>query len=849
MRLKAKRSASGSNHRSRARRGVLSLALAATALIALAFAASAQAVTYEPGTELITVQQTSSVAVDQSSGDVYAGSVVGASAPFALYNGEEGGVKLFNSAGAEQSCALSPAPFHPDGLAVDPESGELHVLNITQNTAASEARVYPAGCGAELPATTGTADTHGSTELTNVSTTHELLAGQAIEGEGIPVASGTAEATAYSKTLKNVSGVSGNLVVGQRVTGSGISGNATIAKCFESEAEVPSCPASTDEIELSAISWATGSVTFTARTTVAKVEGSEVELSNAAEESKTGAEIEGMAWQSTIQQTSFPTPQPAVDSSGNLLIPSYQNNALGKFSPWGAEAVEGGFPVSADRPAGAALDAAGNVYVTNSGASTSFSCANTANGRLTKLNAEGEELPEGGPIGPESVFAGLSENATTVAVDKSTGNVYVGVGCQATEGNEFKVEEYGPGGTKLAEFGSGFGAGNISIANHLAVEEASGTVYAADPGNFSVKVYEDESAKKTLATSVSGSEPGEVQCNMTGNACLPEYDEGQEVIVEATGENFEEWNGGTGSAEACNGSTETSCTFTLEADSAVNAAYGAGTPKQPLTARINQGSGTLVSNPAGIECSGAAITECSEEFEEGAEVTLTASPAAGYRLNTWNCASGAGTVNGRQCTVTMSEAREVRANFVPVYDLTVSKTEGSLPGLVAMNPPGDSCLYNCQTITQAYKTGAEVTLSANSYGHKHLVEFTGGTGAATACDATTECTVTIGTEDSSVEAVFGFDAKSTLSLEKAGGGTASIRAPSGFKCRSICLTASATYWQSPPEEVTVYWELEPGTSSLEWTSGAGTCTGTKTAVSGSCKVTMDEAHELVATLE
>ena len=270
---------------------------------------------------------------------------------------------------------------------------------------------------------------------------------------------------------------------------------------------------------------------------------------------------------------------------------------------------------------------------------------------------------------------------------------------------------------------------------------------------------------------------------------------------------------------------------------------------QPLTARINQGSGTLVSNPAGIECSGAAITECTEEFEEGEEVTLTASPAAGYRLNTWNCASGAGTVNGRQCTVTMSEAREVRANFVPVYDLTVSKTEGSLPGLVAMNPPGDSCLYNCQTITQAYKTGAEVTLSANSYGHKHLVEFTGGTGAATACDGTTECTVTIGTEDSSVEAVFGFDAKSTLSLEKTGGGTASIRAPSGFKCRSICLTASATYWQSPPEEVTVYWELEPGTSSLEWTSGAGTCTGTKTAVSGSCKVTMDEAHELVATLE
>ena len=39
-------------------------------------------------------------------------------------------------------------------------------------------------------------------------------------------------------------------------------------------------------------------------------------------------------------------------------------------------------------------------------------------------------------------------------------------------------------------------------------------------------------------------------------------------------------------------------------------AEGGGEPEQPLTLKINEGSGTVVSNPAGIECTGESGKEC-----------------------------------------------------------------------------------------------------------------------------------------------------------------------------------------------------------------------------------------------
>jgi len=71
--------------------------------------------------------------------------------------------------------------------------------------------------------------------------------------------------------------------------------------------------------------------------------------------------------------------------------------------------------------------------------------------------------------------------------------------------------------------------------------------------------------------------------------------------------------------------------------------------------KVGTGSGTVTSNPAGINCG----ATCSANFTTGTQVTLTATAAGGSTFAGWSgdCA-GTGT-----CTVTMSQTRNATANF------------------------------------------------------------------------------------------------------------------------------------------------------------------------------------------
>src|SRR5205823_6033285 len=72
--------------------------------------------------------------------------------------------------------------------------------------------------------------------------------------------------------------------------------------------------------------------------------------------------------------------------------------------------------------------------------------------------------------------------------------------------------------------------------------------------------------------------------------------------------------------------------------------------------RAGAGTGSVSSSPPGISCG----TDCSEAYDSGTSVTLTASPASGSTFNGWN---GCDAVSGATCTVTMSAARSVTATF------------------------------------------------------------------------------------------------------------------------------------------------------------------------------------------
>jgi hypothetical protein len=676
-----------STRRSRVRRGALSSAIAATALCALAFTASAQAITYTAGTPLGVGGRTSSVAVNQATGDVYAS----AAGVAATTNGL-GVLKRFSSAGVEQSCVLSPNVEHPAGLAINPANGNLAVVNLIGGTpiataaAATELRTFAAGCGPELGVITGTANTvEGSAELTNVSTNHLLHEGQAIEGSGLPNATATADLTSGSETVTNLGSVSGTFAVGQRVTAGGLRANTTVAACL------PTCSAPT-ELALSSAVLASNSgtaVPIVARTTVVSASGSTATLSDPATATATGAPIAGTSWNLEGSATNFPLGQPALNSAGQLYWPNRQGNKLQKFTSWGEELVEGGFPntTSIKLAAAVTLDAKDDVFVTSTGTSTTGTCASPASYKLKKLGPNGETLPVGGPIGAESIFAGLTANATTVAVDKSTGNVYVGLGCQAQTGVEFSVSIYGPGGMKLAEgIGSGLFA-NFALGgafpNQLAVNETTGTLYATDAGSTheNVQVFNDTSAKETFSASLITAGSGEVQCNGTGQSCLTSYDKGQEVTVEAVeaGFTFKEWKGGTGSAAACNGSTAKTCTFLLEEGSSIKAAFDAHT--LGLT-ESGHGTGTTT-----LECD-AGLCPVSGLVAGGTHVKLTAAAASGSE------AKVSGTGSAAACTASCEFELEEDSTIHVIY-----KHEGlglltvwvNGKGTVSSSPTGLTC--------------------------------------------------------------------------------------------------------------------------------------------------------------
>ncbi len=78
---------------------------------------------------------------------------------------------------------------------------------------------------------------------------------------------------------------------------------------------------------------------------------------------------------------------------------------------------------------------------------------------------------------------------------------------------------------------------------------------------------------------------------------------------------------------------------------------------QVLVAKV--GAGTVSSSPSGIDCGAV----CNTSFAENSSVTLTVTPAAGWKFKGWtgDCAGTATT-----CTVTVNAAKSVTARFLGV---------------------------------------------------------------------------------------------------------------------------------------------------------------------------------------
>jgi PASTA domain/Divergent InlB B-repeat domain len=167
-----------------------------------------------------------------------------------------------------------------------------------------------------------------------------------------------------------------------------------------------------------------------------------------------------------------------------------------------------------------------------------------------------------------------------------------------------------------------------------------------------------------------------------------------------------------------------------------------GTLSSPLTVtRTGHGAGTVTSSPAGITCG----STCSSDFATGSTVTLTAAPAPGSTFVTW---AGGGCTGRGTCTVTMSSAQMVTAEFEPTpptYALTVEKA-GNGSGMVTSSPAGITCGTIC---SQEYNPGTLVKLTAVAAPGSTFAGWSGG-----GCSGTGDCTVTTDDVNAPVTATF-----------------------------------------------------------------------------------------------
>lgn len=184
----------------------------------------------------------------------------------------------------------------------------------------------------------------------------------------------------------------------------------------------------------------------------------------------------------------------AVDSSGNIYVADSGNFTIRKITPAGvvttlAGTARAGGSTNATgaaarflNPSGIAVDANGNLYVTD-----------TANHTIRKITSGGVVTTLAGSPGSAGTADGAGSQArfsepTGIAVD-AAGNVYV-----ADTGNH-AIRKISPGGTvstiagAKGTSGSADGTGTAALFNepHGITVDASGSLYIADTGNNTIR--------------------------------------------------------------------------------------------------------------------------------------------------------------------------------------------------------------------------------------------------------------------------------------------------------------------------------------------------------------------------
>ena len=370
------------------------------------------------------------------------------------------------------------------------------------------------------------------------------------------------------------------------------------------------------------------------------------------------------------------------------------------------------------------------------------------------------------------------------------------------------------------------------------------TCTVAMNGPVSVKVVFDsklalvEVEETGSGSGMVASEPLGIDCPST---CKAEFTKGKPVEFKekvSAGSSFKGWKveGEAVVTAGCTGMEET-CKFEVNGAVKVKAIFESNLALVEVE-EPGFGSGTVTSQPAGIECPG--VLTCSWEFPEGKSVELKEKASAGSSFKGWKVEGGAVVTAGctgteATCTVMVDGAVKVGVMFAPIppvldeFSVSVSGdgTVGSREG--AESGPISGCTATGGgTCAAEVQEGTVLTLMERPGTGQRFAGWSG------ACSGTKICTVTVDAV-TSVEAVFE-PIVDALSVHTSGAGAGTVTSsPMGIDCGSTC---SASFEEGTT--VILAATPEPGSTFNGW-SGCGA------EPEGKCEVTLTAAASVTAT--
>jgi hypothetical protein len=295
-----------------------------------------------------------------------------------------------------------------------------------------------------------------------------------------------------------------------------------------------------------------------------------------------------------------------------------------------------------------------------------------------------------------------------------------------------------------------FGAGDVTEARGVAVDEVSGTAYVSDTPNGRIAIFAGERAYRveveptgTGLGAVTADSPPLEGCGDNGQ-CAGYYPPST-IVLKATPQPHSTVDGWTGCDDVNVAGDECS----VEVTGANRKVFANFTRLQRTVTAATGGTGSGSVSDADLlgaiqDCGDGGT--CSGPYDEGSEIELVATPTGHSTFTGW---SGDCTNQTGPCHVVVEGTPQVTAHFTAQHAISVKKA-GSGAGGVVSQPSGVDCGAECVGF---FTDGESVTLSAVPSGHS---TFSGWSGAG--CSGTDACEVEVGEATTTVTATFAHDA-------------------------------------------------------------------------------------------